>query len=275
MKYAPSLPERNDNVIREHPLKDFLSLLARLAVLVLLGYFLLGLLVDAVVDRMGPETEAVLTRLAVVQPEAQPEAVPQADAGRTLRLQQLVDGLRPCARFTGPANVRLHESAVPNAMVAPGGTMLVFSGLLDQVRSENGLAFVLAHELAHLAHRDHLRALGRGVVLYGLAALVTGDGSALASVLAPVQQLGDAAYSQARESAADAMALQVLACRYGHAGGATEFFEALRARDADALPGSHYFASHPAMAARIDAIHAAANMAGLKSGAVLPLALPK
>lgn len=271
MKYAPSLPEHNDNVIREHPLKDFLSLLARLAALLLLGYFLLGLLVDAVVDRMGPETEAALTRLVA----AQPEAVPQADAGRSARLQQLVDSLRPCARFTGPANVRLHDSAVPNAMVVPGGTMVVFSGLLDQVRSENGLAFVLAHELAHLAHRDHLRALGRGIVLYGLAALVTGDGSALASVLAPVHQLGDAAYSQARESAADTMALQVLACRYGHAGGATELFEALRARDADALPGSHYFASHPAMAARIDAIHAAVNKAGLKSGAVLPLSLPK
>jgi Zn-dependent protease with chaperone function len=271
MKYAPSLPEHNDNVIREHPLKDFLSLLARLAALALLGYFLLGLLVDAVVDRMGPETEASLTRLVT----AQVEAVPRADAGRTARLQQLVDSLRPCARFTGPANVRLSVSAVPNAMVVPGGTMFVFSGLLDQVRSENGLAFVLAHELAHLSHRDHLRALGRGVVLYGLAALITGDGSALASVLAPVQQLGDAAYSQARESAADAMALQVLACRYGHAGGATEFFEALRARDADALPGSHYFASHPAMDARIDAIRAAARKAGLKSGAVLPLSLAK
>jgi len=272
MKYAPSLPEHNDNVIREHPLKDFLSLLARLAALALLGYFLLGLLVDAVVDRMGPETEAALTRLVAVKVEGKP---PAADAGRSARLQQLVDSLRPCARFTGPANVRLSDSAVPNAMVVPGGTMFVFSGLLDHVRSENGLAFVLAHELAHLSHRDHLRALGRGVVLYGLAALITGDGSALASVLAPVQQLGDAAYSQARESAADAMALQVLACRYGHAGGATEFFEALRARDADALPGSHYFASHPAMEARIDAIHAATRKAGLTSGAVLPLSLAK
>ena len=268
MKYAPSLPPHNDNVTREHPLKDFLLLLGGLGALALLGFFLLGLFVDAVVDRMEPGTEASLTRIIAARTEP---VAPGKEAARVARLQQLVDSLRPCSGFAGPANVRLSASQVPNAVVVPGGTIFVFSGLLEHVRSENGLAFVLAHEMAHLAHRDHLRALGRGIVLYALAALLTGDSSALAGVLAPAQQLGDASYSRARESAADAMALQVLACRYGHAGGATEFFEALRARDADALPGSHYFTSHPAMGARIDAIHGAARMAGMTVGPVLPL----
>ena len=272
MKYAPSLPSHNDNISRAHPLKDFLLLLGGLGVLALLGFFLLGLLVDAVVDRMGPETEASLTRLIAAR--AAPLA-PGKEAARVAQLQQLVDSLRPCTGFKGPANVRMNASPVPNAVVVPGGTIFVFSGLLEHVQSENGLAFVLAHEMAHLSHRDHLRALGRGIVLYGLAALLSGDSSALAGVLAPVQQLGNARYSRARESAADAMALQVLACRYGHAGGATEFFEALRARDADALPGSHYFTSHPAMGARIDAIQGAVKKAGMKTGSVLPLSLPK
>jgi Zn-dependent protease with chaperone function len=272
MKYAPSLPPDNDNVSREHPLKDFLSLLTGLAALALLGYVVLGLLVDAVVDRMGPDTEAALTRIVAASP---PPVSSGNEAANTARLQLLVDGLRACARLTGPANVRLTQSSVPNAMVVPGGTIYVFSGLLEHVRSENGLAFVLAHELAHLSHRDHLRGLGRGIVLYGLAALLTGDSSALASVLAPVQQLGEAGYSRSRESAADAKALQVLACRYGHAGGATELFESLRSQDTDAIPGSHYFTSHPAMGARIDAIHKAAHRAGMKTGPVLPLAFAK
>ena len=272
MKYAPSLPPDNDNVTREHPLKDFLSLLTGLAALALLGYVVLGLLVDAVVDRMGPDTEAALTRIVAASP---PPVSPGKEAANTARLQVLVDGLRACAHFTGPASVRLTQSSVPNAMVVPGGTIYIFSGLLAHVRSENGLAFVLAHELAHLSHRDHLRGLGRGIVLYGLAALLTGDSSALASVLAPVQQLGDASYSRSRESAADAQALRVLACRYGHAGGATELFESLRSQEADAVPGSHYFASHPAMGARIDAIHKAAKDAGMKTGPVLPLAFAK
>ena len=271
MKYQPGLPGHNDNVSHEHPLKDFLTILARLAALALLGYVLLGLLVDTVVERMDPSTEAALSRF-IAQKAPAPEG--KGDA-REARLQALVDSLRGCAGLQGPATVRLTGSTTPNAVVMPGGTIYVFAGLLDEVRSENGLAFVLAHELAHLVHRDHLRALGRGIVLYGLAALVSGDTSSLAGVLAPVSQLGEARYSQSREASADALALQVLACRYGHAGGATEFFEALAKNDEDALPGAHYFASHPAMKARIASIQAMIAQAGMRTGAVQPLALSK
>jgi len=270
MKYEPSLPQHNDNVIQEHPLKDFLSILIKLAALALLGFFLLGLLVDAVVDRMDASTEASLTQL--IADKAAP--APVRGGTREVQLQALVDSLRSCARFTGPATVHLTESDTPNAVVVPGGHIYVFSALLKNVQSENGLAFVLAHEMAHLAHRDHLRALGRGIVLYGLAALISGDTSALAGVLAPVQQLGDASYSRSRESAADARALQVLACRYGHAGGATEFFEALAKGKRD-IPGSHYFQSHPAMQARIAALQAAMAQQGIKTGVVTPLAVPR
>lgn len=271
MKYQPSLPGHNDNVSQEHPLKDFLKILAGLAALALLGFFLLGLLVDAAVDRMDPATEAALTRIIA---EKTPSVPFKGDA-RDAQLQGLVDSLRGCAGLQGPATVRLASSKTPNAVVVPGGTIYVFSGLLEQVQSENGLAFVLAHELGHLAHRDHLRALGRGIVLYGLAALVSGDTSSLANVLAPVHQLGEARYSQARESAADALALRVLACRYGHAGGATEFFEALAEKESDDLPGSHYFASHPALRARIAALQAMIAQGGMKTGTVTPLILPK
>ena len=269
MKYQPSLPSHNDNVSQEHPLKDFLSILSRLAVLALLGFFLLGLLVDTVVDHMDAATEASLTRIIAAKAPELPGTPAHGDA-RQARLQALADSMRACAGITGPATVRLTESTIPNAVVVPGGNIYVFSALLDHVQSENGLAFVLAHELAHLSHRDHLRSLGRGIVLYGLAALISGDTSALASVLAPVRQLGDATYSRSRESAADARALQVLACRYGHAGGATEFFEALDDGKGDVIPGSHYFASHPAMQARIAALRAAIAQGGLKTGAVRP-----
>jgi Zn-dependent protease with chaperone function len=269
MKYTPSLPEHNDNVTQEHPLKDFLLILGALAALALLVFFLLGLLIDAVVDRMEPGAEAALTRIVA----ANMPAGPARPDPRQAQLQALVDSLRPCIALAGPAQVRLTDSTTPNAMVVPGGTMVVFSGLLQHVKSENGLAFVLAHELAHLAHRDHLRALGRGIVLYGLAALVTGDNSALAGVLAPAQHLGESSYSRSRESAADDLALRVLHCRYGHVGGATEFFTALRGKHGSGFPGSHYVASHPAMDARIAALHAAMVSNGMQQGPVRAFAV--
>ena len=44
-----------------------------------------------------------------------------------------------------------------NAVALPGGNIVVFAGLLKEIKSENELAMILGHELGHFAHRDHLR----------------------------------------------------------------------------------------------------------------------
>ena len=267
MKYRASLPEHNDNVSHEHPLKDFVLILLGLSVAVLAGLWILGLLVDQVVDGMGPDTEARLTRL-IAPPAPATEA---ALKPREARLQALLDGMRGCAGIGQPVTLRLRQSSEANAVVIPGATIIVFSGLLDHVKSENGLAFILAHELSHLAHRDHLRAVGRSLVVIAAATVLTGDGSWAAGLLAPAQHLGDSSYSRGRESAADARALQILQCSYGHVGGATEFFESLQQEDKDTPAFVHYLASHPSAAARVDALRAAVRQAGLQAGPLRPL----
>lgn len=267
MKYQPSLPAHNDNVSHEHPLKDFAVIIGWLVTAAALIFWLLGLAVDAIVDNLSHETEARLNRLlpshAMVPP---PGSGPQQ-----AQLQALLDGMRNCAGLRLPAQVTLSESKVPNAAVIPGGHIVVFTGLIEHVRSENGLAFVLAHELAHITQRDHLRAIGRGMVLFGISALITGDDSSLTELLVPVNNLGQAKYSRAREAAADAAALRILNCRYGHAGGATEFFDDMKDKGESLFGLSHYAASHPAMQVRIDAINSAIQIGGLKVGPVLPL----
>jgi Zn-dependent protease with chaperone function len=267
MKYQPSLPERNDNIAHEHPLKEFALITSALVAIAVLVFWLLGLAVDAVVDRISPETEAMLNKMAAAGVEStSQEALP-----REAQLQVLIDDLRQCAGLVTPATVRLIESTSPNAAVIPGGTVLVNSGLLEHVKSQNGLSFVLAHELAHLAHRDHLRAMGRGIVLFGISVALTGSTSDISQLLMPVHEVAQSSYSRTRESAADARALQILHCRYGHAGGATELFESLKKNDEDTFAASHYVASHPSMQARIDALQRAIVRGELKAGPVLPL----
>lgn len=267
MKYQASLPEHNDNISHEHPLKDFVLILAGLSAAILVGYLALGWLVDVVVDRMSPQTEARLTQLMAWTPPKGEVAM----RPREVWTQALVDGMAKCAGVGEPVTVRVSRSDTPNAMVAPGGLVIVHSALFDSVQSENGMAFVLAHELSHLAHRDHVRAIGRALVLVAAATLLTGDGSAAASVLLPAQHLGEAGYSRGREAAADGKALEILQCHYGHTGGATEFFETLQREEGDVPAFAHYLASHPSMGARIAALRASMRQAGMKAGAVRPL----
>ena len=113
--------------------------------------------------------------------------------------------------------------------------------------------------------------MGRGIVLFGLSAILTGSDSGLSGLVAPAAHLGTTNYSRAREALADARALQILNCRYGHVGGATELFEALKKDDADGDMLPHYLSSHPAMQSRIDALRHAASAQKMRTGPVLPL----
>jgi predicted Zn-dependent protease len=46
-----------------------------------------------------------------------------------------------------------------NAFAVPGGTIFVTRGLLERMRSESELAGVLAHEIAHVLQKHHLKAI--------------------------------------------------------------------------------------------------------------------
>lgn len=270
MKYQPGLPEHNDNISHEHPLKDFVLILLGLSLAVLALVWALGFVVDAVVDEMSPETEARLARLMAPKLPDADKSEPALRA-KEAWLQSLVDGMRTCAGMREPVMLRLVQGKEANAVVLPGGNVIVYAGLLQHVRSENGMSFVLAHELSHLIQRDHLRGLGRSLVIIAAATVLTGDGSWTAGVLAPAQHLGQSHYSRGRESSADARALQILQCRYGHVGGATEFFQSLRKEDDEAPAIAHYLSSHPSMSARIDALQAAIRASGLRTGEVRPM----
>ncbi len=54
----------------------------------------------------------------------------------------------------------IHTSSV-NAFSTPGGHVLITSGMFEQLRSESELADILAHEIAHVVKRHHLKALQR------------------------------------------------------------------------------------------------------------------
>jgi len=252
VKYQPSLPKHNDNVSHQHPVREFLVLMTGVLVLVGIGYWALGLFVDVAVDYLSPEQEAQLFANVGIDWDFGDESMPKEQT----KLQGLVDSLKPCLSLPYPITVSLVKSDVVNAMAVPGGKMVVFSGLLDAVSSANGLMFVLAHELGHFKNRDHLRLMGRGIVLSILALLAFGGDSGFSDILASTINLRTAKYSQSRESQADHTALHALQCQFGHVGGATELFESLKAQEEGFDFGfAHYFSSHPELQQRIDDLH--------------------
>ena len=164
----------------------------------------------------------------------------------------------------GDLSIRVHVvKGPPNAAATLGGHIFVLEGLLHKLDSENSLAMVLAHELAHCINRDPLRSAGRGLLLE-IALSSTGGGHLAGNQLIMTR------YSREQERAADQDALLALNAHYGHIGGATRLFEVLRASDRNSIPATmgparDVLSTHPSIDQRIEAIRASAAENGWRT----------
>jgi predicted Zn-dependent protease len=245
MKFTPRLPGENVNVSKGHPLVELAWMLGGLALILIVFYLLVGQAVEVVADRLPTGAERWLGRQALQQFAATES--PALDR----RLQALIAALPTDSPLRQSSfRVWVADADEINAVALPGEFIVVFRGLLEAVASENELDMVLAHELGHFAHRDHLKGLGRGLVATFLTMTLFGNDSSAAGLMASLTLSFDARYSQRQEAAADAWGLDLLVARYGHAGGAVDFFVRLGRRE-DAPRLAYLRASHPHPADRI------------------------
>jgi predicted Zn-dependent protease len=219
--------------------------------IVLVAWLVLGALVGVVAHQIPDSMEAELGSLFAIEDM-------QGEDWITARqeLQHIVDGLAARLPERGfEYRVIVVDNPVANAAAVPGGGILVYSGLLRQAESENEVAMVLAHELAHHAHRDHLEGLGRGLVLAVIVNAVFGSSSGLERLSGAGAQGLALKMSRDDERDADRLGLLLIEEHYGHVGGALDFF--LRAGDRPGGRTASWFGTHPLSSDRIDRLYEA------------------
>lgn len=114
------------------------------------------------------------------------------------------------ARASGaelPWEFAIVNNSLPNAWSLPGGKVAINRGLLVKLESEDQLAAVLAHEIAHAANSHSARAIERGLLLEAaMRALGLGDepqDSTVGNGAVGIQIIA-ARFSQSAEFEADA-----------------------------------------------------------------------
>jgi len=240
MKYTPKELHQNVNVSQTSALKELFLLLGGALGILIVIYIVLGFAVDLIVPRLSPGIEGHLAKL-YAQRFADEE---QTAAGKYLQelLEELVKEIPEDPG--GHYYVHLVSSSQTNAVALPGGHIIVLSALTEELDSENELAFILAHELGHFANRDHLRGLGRGLVMMTISAFLFGVDNELTGFLMNSLLNVEMKFSQHQETKADLFALELLNKRYGHIAGATDFFQKATKKETRSRL-AYYFATHP------------------------------
>lgn len=243
MRYIPRRPREGINVSDVHPLAEAGTLIVGLTAIFVLIALALVFLVEIALYFVPAEREAKLFQDWL--PEDLLTIAPSDD--RLYESQLLVDRLTShWADSPYDFRVEVDASDDPNAMALPGGLIVVTQGLLDDVSTENELAFVLGHELGHFRNRDHLRALGRGVLFSLFFAAITGGD--VAGVGVNVADITLRGFSRQQESAADEFGLAIVYAEYGHVNEAARLFQKWASSD---QIGGGYLSTHPRAGDRV------------------------
>ncbi|PKL41605.1 MAG: peptidase M48 [Candidatus Riflebacteria bacterium HGW-Riflebacteria-1] len=252
MKYVAKYVEENENISEPAEFSYAMRVIFRVVLVAFALYLALGIIVDVAVPYIPPAWEDSLAAPIMREVYASGQKSQKFDV---VKIQQLLDSLAGLMEgVRRKFYITVIEKDETNALALPGGHIVVYSQLLEKVASENELAMILAHELGHFAARDHLRGLGRSFLFFIVANFALGGQGDSVRQFMNSSGILQNNYSRQQEFAADKYALEMLVKKYGHAGGATDFFK--RLAEKEKLPQLvHYLSTHPASDRRVSALN--------------------
>jgi len=146
-----------------------------------------------------------------------------------------------------------------NAFAMPGGKVGVFSGLFDMVDTQDELASVIAHEIAHVtARHTHERMSQAGILKAGSGIASIGTTIATQGMVygvAPSMSGQLAAWDRAKESEADRIGMMYMADAGFNPQAAITVMEKMADMDIGGGSTQPWNSTHPSSEERLDALH--------------------
>lgn len=249
MRYENPPPNQDVNFTKEHPLKEFSQLVLGIAAAILVLVVILNFTAGYFAKKIPFAYEKKMV--------GEFSLLDNGDSEQQNHLQALADKLLPHLELPNDVSITVHYDSdnTVNAFATLGGHLLFYQGLLDELQSEQELAAVMAHEIAHIKHRHPIVAMGKGFTLATLAGVVGGmSGSGAGEwLIGSSANLSLLSFSREQEMQADASAAEALFKLYGHIGGADQLFKKfsqLESTQIDISGGVALFRSHPYSADR-------------------------
>jgi predicted Zn-dependent protease len=215
------------------------------------------------------------SQLILISPDKENELGAQAfrqvlSKARVVRREDVVDPVREVGqRIARVADRRdfkwefavIDDPKQRNAFALPGGKVAVYTGLFPVARDTNGLAVVLAHEIAHVLARHGAERLSQGLVAQmggSLLGAFLGGGPSAQAIMAAYglgAQLGVLLpYSRTQESEADHIGLFLMARAGYDPRAAVAFWERMDKAGGDGPP--EFVSTHPGHGTRQQQIQA-------------------
>lgn len=156
-----------------------------------------------------------------------------------------------------PWTFTLLDSPMVNAMALPGGYIYVTRGMIERINSEEELAGVIGHEIAHVTARHSAQQISRSqLAQFGMLLGAVVAGPEVLQQYGQIAELGLGLlfqrYSRQHETQADLLGTTYMARANYHPVGAERMLMTLQRLDKNPSGGlDRYFMSHPDPAKRV------------------------
>ncbi|MBC8102285.1 MAG: M48 family metalloprotease [Cytophagales bacterium] len=169
--------------------------------------------------------------------------------------QRLVSALPKDEQSKWDYNFRVLDSKEVNAFALPGGPMFMFTGLYNLLATDDALAAVTGHEMAHV-YKEHwakayTKSQNNGALL-SLGAILIGKGSQTAQTIAGFANSAiSKKFSRSEEDEADKEGLKDLVAANYNPKGMIQLFQVLQKQGGGGGIGGEFLADHPLTSNRI------------------------
>jgi len=265
----PQIPEGINNT-RENPLKEFVIL----TIGVLGSAAIITVLLVQLIGWWAPLIPFSWEQDWSVSLDDTPQDASAKQQDIEVYLNKLTSALSTAMNLPESMHITAHfvDDDTVNGFATLGGHIYIHRGLLALLDSENALALLLAHEIAHIKNRDPLVAFARHVGVASVLGLITGTSNMgdIGSGIGVVSTLTSLGFNRSMESTADHDGLHAVYQHYGHTNGAAQLFVVLQQQSKLAIP--EFISTHPLSENRVEELQSLAEHNQWKqTGSTTPL----
>lgn len=145
------------------------------------------------------------------------------------------------------------KSGEINAFALPDGSIVVFTGILEEMKNYDELVGLLGHEASHVNNRHSMKMLCRSLSGYLFISVILGDANGIMATIGDnVNSFQSLSFSREFEHQADADGFKILLANKVNPQGMSNLFKRLKQNNFVSIP--EFLSSHPVTENRIEFI---------------------
>lgn len=149
-----------------------------------------------------------------------------------------------------PIKFTVVNSDIVNAFALPDGNIVVYQGILDEMKSYEELVALIGHEVSHVNNRHSMKAICRSLSGYLFISAILGDANGIMATIGDnVNSLQSLSFSREFEHQADLDGFEILVSNGVNPQGMSDLFQRLQQDNTISMP--EFLSSHPLTQERI------------------------